>query len=108
MVFKTNYRLGPKYFRMLQREHSAILSTFIKLPVVRPLFCLFLSGRFTQVLLYVCSFFSGKRGKGSIISVNINNCTGSGPCVLKKGSNAGIEVVFKAGIYSNLLQPFVF
>ena len=25
---------GQKYFRMLQREHSAILSTFIKLPVV--------------------------------------------------------------------------
>ena len=39
---------------MLQREHSAILLTFIKLPVViRPLLCLFLSGRFTQVLLYI-------------------------------------------------------
>ena len=25
---------GLKYFRMLQREHSAKLSTFIKLPVV--------------------------------------------------------------------------
>ena len=37
---------------MLQ-EHSAILSTFIKLPfVLRSLFCLFLNGRFTQVLLY--------------------------------------------------------
>ena len=38
---------------MLQREHSAILSTFIKLPfVIKTLmFCLFLSGYFTQVLL---------------------------------------------------------
>ena len=97
---------------MLQRERSILqyfpfsLSYQLSL-TVRPLFCLFLSGGFTQVLLYVCSFFSGKRGKGSIISVNINNCTGSGPCVLKKGSNAGIEVVFKAGKNSNLLQPFV-
>ena len=44
---------------MLQGEHSAILSTFIKLPVDRQLslrifFCLFLSGSFTQVLLYLC------------------------------------------------------
>ena len=51
--FKTNYRLmkvesiaecsneGRKYCRMLQGEHSAILSTFIKLPfVIRSLFCL--------------------------------------------------------------------
>ena len=30
-----------------QGEHSAILLAFIKLP-----FCIFLSGRFTQVLLY--------------------------------------------------------
>ena len=33
-------------------EHSAILSTFIKLPfVIKNFICLFLSGRFTQVLL---------------------------------------------------------
>ena len=37
---------------MLQWEHSATLSTFIKLQVIiRPLFCLFLSGRLTQILL---------------------------------------------------------
>ena len=56
---------GQKYCRMLQGEHSAILSTFIKLPFVIKTFVLsfFLSGRFTQVLLYVkineeniCSF----------------------------------------------------
>ena len=41
---------------MLQGECSAILSTFIKLPfVIKILFCLFLSSRFTQVLLYIFS-----------------------------------------------------
>ena len=53
---------GQKYCRMLQgegREHSAILLTFIKLPVVikKSLFCLFLSVRFTQVLLYRNIFY---------------------------------------------------
>ena len=44
---------GQKYCRMLQREHSAILLTFIKLPVVIKTFVLsILSGCFTQVLLY--------------------------------------------------------
>ena len=44
--------VGQKYCRMLQGEHSAILSTLIKLPfIIRSLFCLFLSGSFTQVLL---------------------------------------------------------
>ena len=39
---------------MLQGEHSATFSTFIKLLfLLRPLFCLLLSDRFTQVLLYV-------------------------------------------------------
>ena len=37
---------------MLQGEHSAILLTFILLPL-RSLFCLYLSGRFTRILLYV-------------------------------------------------------
>ena len=41
---------------MLQGEHSAILSTYIKRPFVMKIliFFLFLSGRFTQVLLYKC------------------------------------------------------
>ena len=42
---------GQKYCRMLQGEHSAILSTFIKLPLIlslRSLFCLFLSGYSTN------------------------------------------------------------
>ena len=39
---------------MLQGEHSAILLTFIKLPfVIRFSFSLFLSSRFTQVLLHI-------------------------------------------------------
>ena len=45
---------GQNYCRMLQGEHSAILLTFIKLPfVIKIIVCLFLSGRFTQVLLYM-------------------------------------------------------
>ena len=55
IVFQDQLSLnaGQKYCRMLQAEHSAILSTFIELPfALRHLFCLFLSGRFTQVLLY--------------------------------------------------------
>ena len=41
---------GQKYCRMLQGEHSAILSPFIKLPfAIKIFFCLFLSGHFTQV-----------------------------------------------------------
>ena len=44
---------GQKYCRKLQVEHSAILSTFIKLPFVIKISVLsLLSGRFTQVLLY--------------------------------------------------------
>ena len=38
---------------MLQGEHSALLSTLIKLPVIIKIFVLsFLSGHFSQVLLY--------------------------------------------------------
>ena len=45
---------GQKYCRKLQWEHSAILLTFIKLPpVIKVLFCLFLSGCLRQVLLYL-------------------------------------------------------
>ena len=43
---------GQKYCRMLQGEHSAILSTFIKLPFIIKIFVLSIfSGSFTQVLL---------------------------------------------------------
>ena len=54
---------GQKYCRMLQGEHSAIISTFIKLPFVIKVFVLsFLSGRFTVDSnsfkgLYVVSMF---------------------------------------------------
>ena len=44
---------GQKYCRMLQREHSAILPTFIRLPFVIQIFVLSISKRLlTQVLLY--------------------------------------------------------
>ena len=45
---------GQKYCRMLKVVHSAILLTFIKLPLIlslRSLFCPCLCGRFTQILL---------------------------------------------------------
>ena len=41
LIFKTwLLNVGQKYCRMLQREHSAILSTFIKLPLVINIFVL--------------------------------------------------------------------
>ena len=44
---------GQKYCRMLQWEHSAILSTFMKLPFVIRIFALsILRGRLRQGLLY--------------------------------------------------------
>ena len=43
---------GQKYCRMLQGKHSAILQPSLSYHLsLRSLFCLFLSGRFTQVLL---------------------------------------------------------
>ena len=54
LVFKTDYRLMQvkSIAECSKGEHSAISSTFIKLPpALRPLFCLFLSGRLRQVLL---------------------------------------------------------
>ena len=41
---------GQKYCRMLQREHSAILSTFIKLPFVIKIFVL---------SIFECPFYTG-------------------------------------------------
>ena len=43
ICFQLLLNAGQKYCRMLQREHLAILTTFIKLPFFN-LFCLFLSG----------------------------------------------------------------
>ena len=52
---------GQKYCRMLQREHSAILSTFIKLPFTKNTFVLSifkwpLNTGFTVHTLYECVF----------------------------------------------------
>ena len=57
LVFKTNYRLlQVKSMAECSKgsiQHSAILSTFIKLPfVIKILVLSILSGRFTQVLPY--------------------------------------------------------
>ena len=57
---------GQTYCRMLQREHSAILSTFIKLPFVIKIFIFsILSGRFTQVLLYNTIHYNTVHSYGS-------------------------------------------
>ena len=71
MVFKTDDRLmqfksiaecskgsilqyfRPKYRRMLQREHFAILSTFIKLPVVIKTFVYLFYTGFTVIMQYL-------------------------------------------------------
>ena len=47
--------VGQRYYRVLQGDHSAILSTAIKLPL-GSLLCLFLSDCFTHVLLYMFIF----------------------------------------------------
>ena len=49
---RVSLNAGQKYCRMLQGEHSAMLSTFIKLPFYIKtliLFCLFLCGRLRPV-----------------------------------------------------------
>ena len=53
---------GQQYCKVLQVEHSATLSTFTKLPFVIKtivLSILFLSGCFTEVLLYFNKYFKG-------------------------------------------------
>ena len=47
---------GQKYCRMLQREHSAILSTFIKLPFVIKIFALSISELPFYTDYTVCTF----------------------------------------------------
>ena len=52
-------------------EHSSILLTFIKrLLVLKTIFCLFESGRFTQVLLYNVPFENT-----FVTKLNVFNCT---------------------------------
>ena len=53
--YRLSLNAGQKYCRMLQGEHSAIRSTSIKLPFL-PWFCIFLSDRLRQVLLYSKTF----------------------------------------------------
>ena len=50
--YQESLNASQKYWRMLQREHSAILSTFIKLSFVFKTFVLSIfSGRLRQILL---------------------------------------------------------
>ena len=62
LVFKTDYRLwnnaGQKYCRMLQVEHLQFFLPSLSYHLsLRSLFCLFLSGRLRQVILYKSSVF---------------------------------------------------
>ena len=64
---------GQKYCRMLQGEHSAIFSTFIKLPFAiktfQALFCLLLSGRLRQVSIFSVHSFTNfaREHSGSVV-----------------------------------------
>ena len=50
LQYKLSLNAGQKYCRMLEGMHSAILSTFIKLPFVIQIFVLSIfGGRLTQV-----------------------------------------------------------
>ena len=60
-------------------EYSAILSTFIKLPfVIKTLFCLFMSGHFTQVLLYAKMCEEYLRSVGGTFSLSSLSFRGKG------------------------------
>ena len=48
----TSVKQQVKSIAECSREHSAILSTFVKLPFVIKI-CLFLGSRFTQILMYL-------------------------------------------------------
>ena len=51
---------GQEYGRMLQREHSAILSTFIKLPfAIKTVICLFLCGCSRRFYCTFIKYFTG-------------------------------------------------
>ena len=70
---------GQKYCRMLQGEHSAILSTFINQPHVIKTFALsILSGRFTQVLLSTCDHYKFTMSS-PILLYNVSICLGYPP-----------------------------
>ena len=57
---KLSLNAGQKYFKMLKGDHSAILSTFIKLPfVIKILFCL--KTCFTVLTTHMYFLFCGVR-----------------------------------------------
>ena len=68
---------GQKYCRMLQWEHSAILSIFIKLPFVIIKICvLSIFEWHLQTCFAVCLFFQETQADGSIGSTVVGNKTG--------------------------------
>ena len=79
-------------------EHSAILLTFIKLPFVTKIFCLFLSGSFTQVLMYVIFFFL-KIDFVKANSADPDKMPYSGSSLFAKVSYFGMPCLQRAYIY---------
>ena len=68
---------GQKYCRELQGEHSAILLTYIRARLgynlsLRSLFCLLLSGHFTQILLYAADIKSRHFHEKNIGRIRVN------------------------------------
>ena len=91
-------------------EHSAILLTFIKLPfVIKSLYCLFLSGHLTQVLLYYKDW-TGPCGVGNHLAEEDRaGCFTLCPCSASSSCCHGVWSVIAAfpGHYTHLLY-FVF
>ena len=61
--YQLSLNAGQKYCRMLQREHSAILSTFIKLPFVTKIFVLSIF----EWPLKTCFTVNGRERSGSVV-----------------------------------------
>ena len=83
---------GQKYCRTPQGEISAILSAFLKLPLVLSI----LSGRFRQVLLYVPLFAGNSTGCEY-------DCTPSGNCYHMKVENHFHHQSIQIGDGSNVV-----
>ena len=52
--YKSSLNAGQKYCRMLQGEHSAILLTFIKLPFVIKIYCIWRMLKMMQFDMFYC------------------------------------------------------
>ena len=72
-----SFNAGQKYCKMLQREHSAILCTFIKLPFVIKIFVLSIFDRFncSWNINSLCVIYSYNPLKVANKHTCLSNCT---------------------------------